>query len=82
MTVTDAELMVWVELEGDERLREGDRRARREIVTDVLCDWERHGHAMRYLDVEGRVAWKPSPMMIDRWQDQEADAESDWCHDD
>ncbi|MBX9775833.1 MAG: hypothetical protein K2Y71_15755 [Xanthobacteraceae bacterium] len=82
MTVIDAALKVWIDVHSDMRCREGDRRPRRRIVADVLCAWERHGQAMRYLNNKGRVAWKPSPMMLDHWKDQEADAESDWRHDD
>jgi hypothetical protein len=37
----------------------------------------RHGDAMRYLNVEGKIAWKASPWMLSRLADAEREVETD-----
>ena len=32
-----------------------------DLIAEILRDYERHGDAMRYLNAEGKIAWKTSP---------------------
>ena len=40
-------------------------------------DYERSGDAMRYLNVEGNIAWRASPWMLSRLADAEREVEDD-----
>jgi hypothetical protein len=46
-------------------------------LAETLADLESDGYAMRYLDAEGRVAWRATPKMRDQINDLRLDAEAD-----
>jgi len=46
-------------------------------VRRILRDYERPGHAMRYLSVKGQIAWKASPRMLSILADLRREAEDD-----
>jgi len=48
-----------------------------ELIAEILRDYERHGDAMRYLNVEGKIAWKASPSMLQKLADAEREVEDD-----
>ena len=73
-----SDLKLWVDAEADHRQASGDDRPRSQLLADILLAWERRGDAMRYLDATGNVMWKPSPTILQHWQDQEAEVEADW----
>ena len=74
----DASIKLWIDAECDHMRVSGDVRPLRERRAESLLAWEQEGAAMRYLDASGKIAWKPSPRMIEHWKDLEADAEADW----
>jgi hypothetical protein len=47
------------------------------VFAETLADLESDGDAMRYLDAEGRMAWKASPNLRDYLNDLQLDAEAD-----
>jgi hypothetical protein len=47
------------------------------LIAEVLQEWEQAGEAMRYLDHDGRIAWKATQRMIDRLADAERDAKDE-----
>ena len=70
-------LRFWVDCEYERmKLRNGSR-TRTELIAQILREHEEEGHAMRYLDVEGEIAWKASPSMLSRLRDLQRDAEED-----
>ena len=44
-----------------------------------LVEYEAAGDAMRYLDRNGRVAWKATTRMLTRLADLEREVEDDWA---
>ena len=49
----------------------------RELIAEILREHERHGDAMRYLNVEGNIAWKASPLLLQKLADAEGEVEDD-----
>ena len=48
-----------------------------ELIAEILHEYERAGDAMRYLNVEGNIAWKASPLMLAKLADAEREVEDD-----
>ena len=48
-----------------------------QLVTQILREYERRGDAMRYLDGNGKIAWKASPRFLTMLADAERDARAD-----
>jgi hypothetical protein len=48
------------------------------ISADVLAELELAGDAMRYVDSEGRIAWKATPGVCDYFMDLQRDAEAEY----
>jgi hypothetical protein len=73
----DAILRFWAEVACDNLQSLGGTRTKRQLLIQILQQYERRGDAMRYLNENGNIAWKASPrflMML-------ADAERDACDD-
>jgi hypothetical protein len=51
--------------------------ARDQVSAETLADLEASGDAMRFLDSEGRIAWKATPKLRDYLMDLELDAKAD-----
>jgi hypothetical protein len=47
------------------------------VLAKILAKLESNGDAMRYLDGEGRIAWKATPRLREYLADLQADAEAD-----
>jgi hypothetical protein len=52
------------------------------VSADVLTELEVAGDAMRYIDSEGRIAWKATPSMRDYLLDLQRDAEAEYAAED
>jgi hypothetical protein len=50
---------------------------RTELIAKILREFEEAGDAMRYLDVDGRIAWKATPRILSRLADAEREAMDD-----
>ena len=70
-------LRFWVDCSYEDQRYDNSNRTRNELIADILRDYERSGHAMRYLNVKGQIAWKASPRMLSMLADLERDAEGD-----
>ena len=56
-------------------------RTKRQLVAQILQQYEQRGDAMRYLNENGKIAWKASPRFSTMLADAERDARvdlSDW----
>ena len=73
----DKTLRFWVDCSYEEKRHENANRTRAELTAEILRDYERHGDAMRYLNVEGEIAWKASPRMLSRLADAEREVDDD-----
>jgi hypothetical protein len=70
-------LKFWVDAECEQRKARTPPKSRQNLVTEVLHEWEEAGDAMRYLDRNGRIAWKATASMIGRLADAERDAQDE-----
>jgi hypothetical protein len=70
-------LRFWVDCSYEDKKHENANRTRVELIAAILRDYERSGHAMRYLNVKGQIAWKASPGMLSMLADLEREAEDD-----
>jgi hypothetical protein len=57
--------------------RDRDFVDRDQVFAETLIDLESDGHAMRFLDAKGRIAWKATPNLRDYLNDLKLDAEAD-----
>ncbi len=70
-------LRFWVECDVPDYRARNPGSARSELIAQILREFEEAGDAMRYLDVDGRVAWKATPRMLTRLADAEQEAQDD-----
>ena len=73
----DKTLRFWVDCSYEDRKHENPNRTKTHLIAEILCEYERHGDAMRYLDHTGQIAWKASPWMLSRLTDAEREVEDD-----
>ena len=57
--------------------RNGVHPSRGRVSAEVLAELEAAGEAMRFLDAEGRIAWKATPQLSNFLMDLQLDAEAD-----
>jgi hypothetical protein len=50
---------------------------KRQLLVHILRQYERRGHAMRYVNADGKIAWKASPLFLEKLADAERDAQDD-----
>jgi hypothetical protein len=70
-------LKFWVDVECEQRKDRVASKTKRALFAEVLHDFEQVGDAMRYLDRNGRIAWKATASMISRLVDAERDAKDE-----
>jgi hypothetical protein len=70
-------LRFWVDAACERRKARGLAKSKQSLIAEVLHEWEEAGDAMRYLDHDGRIAWKATQRMIDRLADAERDAKDE-----
>src|SRR3984893_10213614 len=62
----DQFLQFWVEAACDNLQCLGGNLTKHQLLTQILQQYERRGDAMRYLDEQGKIAWKASPHSAQR----------------
>jgi hypothetical protein len=70
-------LRFWVDVEYQRIKRENSSHTRAELIAKILAEFEEAGDAMRYLDPDGKVAWRASPAMLTKLANAEREAEDD-----
>ena len=70
-------LQLWVDAACEHIKRDHPNLTRRQLVAQVLLEYERRGDAMRCLDRHGQVVWKASPRFLMMLADAERDARDD-----
>jgi hypothetical protein len=71
-------LRFWVDCECEQIKHECVDSGKSQQVAVILQEYEKAGEAMRYLDANGRVAWKASPAMLAKLADAEREADADF----
>jgi hypothetical protein len=70
----DATLRFWTDVAYDEIKLDHIDLTKRQLVAQILRQYERRGVAMRYLDANGKIAWKASRRFLTMLADAERDA--------
>jgi hypothetical protein len=73
----DKTLRFWVDVAYDEIKSDHINLAKRQLVAQILRQYERRGDAMRYLDKQGKISWKASLRFLTMLADSERDAQDD-----
>ena len=73
----DETLRFWVHVAREHIKRKHPDLTKRQLVTQILREYERRGDAMRCLNREEKIAWKASPRFLGMLADAERDAEND-----
>jgi hypothetical protein len=77
----DKTLRFWTDAAYDDIKSDHPNLTERQLLAQVLRQYEERGDAMRYLDRNGRISWKASPKFLEQLADAERDAEDeleDW----
>jgi hypothetical protein len=70
-------LRFWVEVEYQGIKNHQPSRPRTQVLAQILQKFEEFGEAMRYLNTNGKIAWKATPGMLSRLADAEQEAMDD-----
>jgi hypothetical protein len=70
-------LRFWVQCDCPDYWAQDPSSSKAEVIAQILREFEAAGDAMRYLNADGRVAWKATPRMLSRLADTEREATDD-----
>jgi hypothetical protein len=73
----DKTLRFWAEVACENLQSSGANLTKRQLLAQILQQYERRGDAMRYLNEQGKIAWKASPQFLMMLADAERDARDD-----
>ena len=70
----DRTLRFWVDVAYEDIKADQPNLTKRQLLAQILREYEERGHAMRCLDKQGKIAWKASPRFLTMLADAERDA--------
>lgn len=73
----DKTLKFWVDRSYEDKRSENDNRTRAERIAEILREYEQHGDAMRRLNANGQIAWKATPLMLQKLADAQREVQDD-----
>jgi hypothetical protein len=73
----DKTLKFWVHAACDHIKQEYQNLTKRQLVIQILREYEKGGEALRCLDKRGKIVWKASPRFLRMLSDAERDAHDD-----
>jgi hypothetical protein len=73
----DEPLRFWVDVAAEHIKSDHANLTKRQLLAQILQQYERRGDAMRYLNEQGKIAWKASPRFLMILADAERDARDD-----
>jgi hypothetical protein len=73
----DKILRFWTKVACENLLSSGVNLTKRQLLAQVLREYERRGDALRCLNEQGKLAWKASPRFLSMLADAERDARDD-----
>ena len=73
----DEILRFWAEVACENLRSSGVNLTKRQLLAQILQQYEQRGDAMRYLNRDGKIAWKASPPFLMILADAERDARDD-----
>ena len=74
----DKTLRFWVDVAYENIKSDHPKLTKRQLIAQILYQYQERGDATRYLDVEGKIAWKASPRFLTMLADAERDAQDDF----
>jgi hypothetical protein len=75
----DKILRFWVDVAVEHTKSDHINLTKRQLVAQILREYERRGDALRCLNKHGRVIWKASPRFLSMLADAERDARDDFA---
>ena len=57
----DRPLRFWVDVAYENIASDHPKLTKRQLIAQILHQYQERGNAMRYLDASGKIAWKASP---------------------
>ena len=73
----DKVLQFWVDVAAEHIKPDHANLAKRQLLAQILQQYEQRGDAMRYLNRDRKIAWKASPRFSTMLADAERDARDD-----
>jgi hypothetical protein len=73
----DRPLRFWVDVAYENIKFDHPKLNKRQLIAQILHQYQERGNAMRYLDASGKIAWKASPRFLTMLADGERDAQDD-----
>ena len=73
----DKSLRFWADADYEHIKSDHPNITKRQLVSNVLREYERCGNAMRCLNRYGRIVWKASPRFLSALADAERDTRDD-----
>jgi hypothetical protein len=73
----DETLRFWLDVAWEHIKSDHEHLTKRQLLAQILRQYERRGDAMRCLDSRGKLAWKASPRFLSMLADAERDARDD-----
>jgi hypothetical protein len=73
----DKTLRFWVDVAYDNIKSDHPKLTKRQLIAQILGQYEERGHAMRCLDNQGQIGWKASPRFLTKLADAERDAQDE-----
>jgi hypothetical protein len=73
----DATLRFWVDVACEDIKADHIDLTKRQLVAQILRQYQERGDAMRHLDNEGKITWKATPRFLTMLADAEREAHDD-----
>ena len=73
----DEPLRFWVDVAYENIKSDHPKLTKRKLIAQILHQYQERGDAMRYLDANGKIAWKASPRFLMMLADAERDAQDE-----
>jgi hypothetical protein len=73
----DKTLRFWTAVAAEHIESGNTKLSRRQLVAQILREYERRGDALRCLDKDGKIVWKASPRFLTMLADAERDVRDD-----
>jgi hypothetical protein len=73
----DKTMRFWVDVAYEDVKSYHPKLTKRRLIAQILHQYQDRGDAMRYLDVEGKIAWKATPRFLTKLADAERDAQDE-----
>ena len=73
----DRTLRFWVDVAYENIKSDHPKLTKRQLIAEILHQYQERGDAMRCLNKRGRIVWKASPRFLSMLADAERDARDD-----